>query len=157
MFNRTMKTLHFSRPVAIAALFITACGAGVASGDVAAAVAAAQPAKAPIAKGMSAAAIRELIGEPIEVRKIETEGASGESWIYHRNMGSEVTQEAVLVEQVPAYVGPGYGDRNNTDLIDVPAYRLKRTTLTQVTALLIIDDTLVHARQWIEREVAYDN
>jgi hypothetical protein len=106
---------------------------------------------------MSAATIRQLIGDPVEVRKIETDGTSGESWIYRRRMGTHVTQEAVFVEQVPAFVGLGYGNSDNIDTIDVPAYRLKRTKLTQVTALLIVEDTLVFARQWVEREAAYEN
>jgi hypothetical protein len=153
-----MNTFHTSRPVAIAvALFSIAFTASVAAVDSGGAMGAAQSSKPALTKGMSAATVRQLIGDPIEVRKIETDGASGETWIYHRDLGTEVTQEAVLIEQVPAYVGPGYGDKNNTDLVDAPAQRLKRTTRTQVTALLMVEDTLVFARQWVERAVAYDN
>ena len=106
---------------------------------------------------MSADTIRDLIGEPVEIKVLESDGAKAESWIYRRKIGTEITQEAVLTEQVPAYVGPGYGDKNNTDLITVPVYRFKRTTATQVTALLMVDGTLSLARQWIERDTVYEN
>jgi hypothetical protein len=149
-----MKTPITSRRfVFAAAIFISACGA-TADARVATTPPAGRPA---IAKGMSGATIRQLIGDPFEIRKIETDGASGESWIYRRDMGTEVTQEAVLVEQVPAFVGPGYGNSDNIDLINVPSYRLKRTKLTQITALLMVEDTLVFARQWVERDTSYEN
>lgn len=150
-----MKTLHIARLVTIAAaLFITA---GLGAREKSGAAGAGQSGKPALSKGMSAATIRQLVGEPAEVRRIETDGLGGESWIYRRDMGVDVTQEAVLVEQVPAFVGPGYGNKDNIDLIDVPAYRLKRTELTQVTALLMVEDTLVFARQWVERSTAYEN
>jgi hypothetical protein len=151
VFFHSMKTLKKARSVAIASAFlICACFAS-------ASVAASHEGKPAIAKGMSSVTIRQLIGEPLEKRKIEVDGASAESWIYRRKVGTEVTQEAVFLDEVYAFVGPGYGNQDNIDLVKVPVQRLKHTTVTQVTALLMIGDTLTVARQWLERDVSYDN
>ncbi|HUG12112.1 MAG TPA: hypothetical protein VMM36_13925 [Opitutaceae bacterium] len=150
-----MKTLNTVRLIAIASAFLMcvcfANAAGVSS------EAAAPGGKPAIAKGMSAAMIRQLIGEPLEVKKMAAEGARAESWIYRRNAGIEVTQEAVFLEEVYAFVGLGYGDKDNIGLVKVPALRLKHTTVTQVTALLLVEDTLMVARQWHESDVRFDN
>jgi hypothetical protein len=155
VFSHSMKTTKTARAVAIASVFLVCmCSAGAASVPSDAASIQGKPA---IARGMSGATIRQLIGAPLEIRKIEADGASGESWIYRRKVGTEVTQEAVFLDEVYAFVGPGYGNKDNIDLVKVPVQRLKHTTVTQVTALLMIEDTLTVARQWLESDVSYDN
>lgn len=86
----------------------------------------------------------------------DTTAVNAEKWIYRRKFRSDTTQEPVSSATQPAFIGMGMGDANGLGTIEVPVYRLKHTTLYQITALLMVDGQLVTARQWVEQEVNYE-
>lgn len=115
-----------------------------------------KPARAGIAKGMSAEEVRKTIGEPRRIKHIESAGLEAESWIYRRKLRTETTQEIVSDTRQPAFVGLGMGDENGLGSVSVPVYRLRHTTFYQMTALLMVDGMLMEARQWTETETHYE-
>ncbi|HEY5551370.1 MAG TPA: hypothetical protein VIK52_05760 [Opitutaceae bacterium] len=158
-----MKT----NPIFLRAIFIAASllGAGclTASGEDAPdtstqgeAAKPAKPAKPAIQKGMSAEEVRKIIGEPAAIKHIDKEDITAETWTYRRKVRTETTQEVVGDVNQPAFVGLGMGDESGLGTASVPVYRLKHTTFYQVTALLMVDGTLVEARQWVDQEVNYE-
>jgi hypothetical protein len=155
-----MKTsLISSRALVIAALLLGATN--IAANDDAAAAAgskaeATKPSKPGIARGMSADEIRRIIGEPKTIKKIKSEELNAEKWTYRRKLRTETTQEPVRTESQPAFVGMGMGDASGLGTINVSVYRLRHTTFYQVTALLMVDGTMIEARQWVETEVNYE-
>lgn len=155
-----MKTNPIYRCAFLVAALLLGAGWLTAAGDAAAAASAksdaAKPAKPAIEKGMAAETIRKLIGEPATIKSIDNENVKAESWIYRRKIRTETTQEPVNTENQPAFVGLGMGDENGLGTVSVPVYRLKYTTFYQVTALLMVDGTLVEARQWVEKEASYE-
>jgi hypothetical protein len=115
-----------------------------------------KPARTGIAKGMSADEVRKIIGEPKSIKHIDSAELKAESWIYRRKLRTETTQEQVGTESQPAFIGMGMGDENGLGTINVSIYRLKHTTFYQMTALLMVDNTMMEARQWVETEVEYE-
>lgn len=115
-----------------------------------------KPSKPAIARGMSADEIRRIIGEPRTIKHIDSAELKAERWTYRRKLRTETTQEIVGDEQRPAWIGYGMGDANGLGTVSAPVYRLKHTTFYQMTALLMVDDTMMEARQWVETEVNYD-
>lgn len=114
-------------------------------------------AKPSVAKGMTAEEVRRSIGDPFKIKPIKNEDVKAESWIYRRTVRTDTTQEAVMTEQLPAFVGAATANPDGMGTVTVPVYRFKTTTITQVTALLMVDDKLEFAKQWLERDVRYDN
>lgn len=118
-----------------------------------ASAAAPQPAKAKpvLDKGMDAATIIQLVGQPDEITPIKTDGGKAETWIYRRKIGQTVYQTANTQAFIPAMVGfQASGPVIGKAL--VPEYRLKYLRAYQVTALLMVDGKLQLGRQWVAQD-----
>jgi len=147
-----MKVSSIARPAAIlAGLMVVAAGL-VAGGEPTA-----KTSKPNLEQGMSAAEVRAIVGDPVEIKSMESKEAKAEQWIYRRKVRTETTQEAVSFEEQPAFIGLGVGNENGLGTVSVPVYRLKYTTFYQITALLMVNDTLIMARQWMEQNVSYES
>jgi hypothetical protein len=103
---------------------------------------------------MSAAEVRQTAGDPKEIKPMKVDdGTHAETWIYRRAIDHKLRQVAVSSHPEDTFVGGAVG-MATTQASD---YRLERTTIEQVTALLMVDGKLVLARQWREKHVSYDN
>jgi len=152
-----MKTnAIFNRVLVAAALLLGAACIHASDNAGDSKTAATKPAKPGIAKGMSSEEVRKIIGEPKTIKHIDSAEVKAESWIYRRKLRTETTQEPVGTETQPAFVGVGMGDENGLGTVNGSIYRLKHTTFYQVTALLMVDETMMEARQWVETEVNYE-
>lgn len=113
-------------------------------------------AKPVLEKGMAAETIVRLIGKPQEVAPLSPAESKAEKWTYRRRVSERTTQEAATTHTIPAYLGftSGGPSIGTTEILD---FRLKHTTTSQVTSLLLIDGKLVLAKQWQEQSQSYDN
>lgn len=102
-----------------------------------------KPAKPSVQKGMTPEEVVAIIGKPAEVKPIEAEGVTSESWIYRRVAKRTVNQ--VPAPQSMGGMGMGGGMGSGT-------MRNERITFYQMTALLFVEGRLSASKQWIERE-----
>lgn len=102
-----------------------------------------EPAKKPVhnphgwpvlKKGMPAEELRRAIGDPDSVKPLETKEGAGEVWTYRRVARSSTK---------PISLGGGQD-------------RLERTTIYQVSSLLIFDGKFVAATQKLEEDRRFD-
>ncbi len=145
-----MKTRSFLPAAFAAFMFITAA--------VLASAAAVQPAKAKpvLDKGMEAATIIQLVGQPNEITPIKSGDSKAETWLYRRKVGQTVFQTANTEALIPAMVGFDSGGMIIGRAL-VPDYRLKYAAAYQVTALLMVDGKLQLGRQWIQKTEEFAN
>ncbi len=117
-----------------------------------------QPAKTKpvLDKGMAAAAIIQLVGQPNEITPIKSDSSKAETWVYRRKVGQTVFQTANTQAFIPAVVGFDSGGMIMGKAL-VPDYRLKYAAAYQVTALLIVDGKLQLGRQWIQQTEEFAN
>jgi len=113
--------------------------------------------KAVLDKGMSASEVIKLIGEPASIAPLKTDAGKAEKWTYRQLTDDRVTQEATSVANEAAFIGTGGQGANDLGSRPTLHFTLKHTKTYRVTALLMIDDKLVVARQWTEQRVSYDN
>jgi len=138
-------------PAAVAALLLFAAPV-INAADTAASA----KAKPVLEKGMEAAAIVRIAGQPDEVHPMKAEGVKAEKWIYRRKVDQTVFQTSNTQAFIPALVGFD-GDGMVVGKAVVPEYRLKYAELHQVTALLIVDGKLHLGRQWFEQSEQFAN
>jgi hypothetical protein len=108
-------------------------------------------AKPVLDKGMDAATIIQLVGQPDEITPLKTADGKAETWIYRRKTGQTVVQTANTQTTIPAMVG----FQASGVLIGraiVPQYRLKYIRDYQITALLMVDGKLQLGRQWAAQD-----
>jgi len=112
--------------------------------------------KPALAKGMEGTVIRQLIGQPDEIRDLKSPEVKAEKWIYRRKVTEGTYQTANMQTTIPAMVWGGDSGMKLGEAI-VPDYRLKFYRVYQVTALLMVEGKLEHGRQWTEREESFAN
>lgn len=107
-------------------------------------------------KGMPAAMIVQLVGQPDEITPLKSEEGQAETWIYRRKVGQTVHQTANTEASIPALTGFTASGPTIGRAI-VPDYRLKYVCAYQVTALLMVDGRLQLGRQWFSRDEQFAN
>lgn len=134
-------------------LFATAAFAVLALALSAPAVAKEKPV---LNRGTPGETIIELVGRPDEITKIKSDEFKAETWIYRRRLEHTVYQTANQQAFIPAMVGFDSGGMIMGKAL-VPDYKLKYAAAYQVTALLMINDQLHLARQWVAKTEDYAN
>ncbi len=107
-------------------------------------------------KGMPAAMIIQLVGQPDEISPLKSGEGKAETWIYRRKVGQTVHQTANTETTIPALTGFTASGPTIGSAI-VPDYRLKYVCAYQVTALLMVDGRLQLGRQWFARDEQFAN
>jgi hypothetical protein len=158
-----MKTPLFLSAFALVALTLQTGTALAAPGQKSAAkpppadTAEARPAKPALTKGMTAETVIGLIGRPLQIKPMDAPEGKAEVWTYRRVAKKWTTQTAATTEEVPAFIGIGMGAAGDgMGSVTTPIYRLEHITVYQVTRLLMFEDQLVNAKQWLEQERSFD-
>jgi hypothetical protein len=94
-------------------------------------------------KGMTAAAVRELVGEPAETRPFNAGGLDGQVWVYHRTVSDTTNLVAVGTQEVPS-IASGPAKLIGTQ---EPIYQSETVVVAETIELLMIDDRLIEWKQ----------
>jgi hypothetical protein len=105
--------------------------------------------KKPLAKGMTAEEVMQIVGKPAEVKAVESPEGNGEMWLYRRVAKRDTTQVATSVIDVPVF-SPMSPNLEGT--MKEVVYSTQNVTYYQVTALLMVEGKLVYAKQWVEKD-----
>jgi len=111
-------------------------------------------------KGLDGDAILKSYGKPYEIKPMEVpdKDLKVERWIYRRKINESTTQTPVGYTTITPPNATINGTPNNsfTTTTQIPIYKLKRTTIYQVTELLMVENKLELAKQRTEREEAFE-
>lgn len=111
--------------------------------------------KKTLQKGMTAEAVIELLGKPLQVKPMNSPEGKAEIWVYRRLANKWTTQTAATTDTVMLYSGLGL-DHDGIRPVTVPSLRTERVRVYQVTSLLMFNGTLIEARQRYEKEREID-
>jgi hypothetical protein len=110
------------------------------------------PSRPKIAIGMSAAQVRQLVGEPTRIKKVSRkEGVEPEIWYYETTVKVGAHEEALSTRDVP-YVNPKTGIQ---EIMKEPVYTLVTDYLTETTALVLVDGVLTGSKRYQTRSQGY--
>jgi len=98
-------------------------------------------ASAKLAKGLTGAQVRDLLGAPAATKPLTTGGVNGQIWSYPF-VSTDVRQVAVTTQELPA-VNPLTGQ--NTTRTE-PVYQNQTVETTDTLHLLMVEDRLVEWR-----------
>jgi hypothetical protein len=144
-----MKPRHLSLGL-VAALCFCAGTAGVARER-----AGARSSKPALDRGMSAAEVKAIVGQPLQVRPMKTAEGNAEVWTYRRELENHTRQTATQIEFVPAFSGIGATGQSMIRTRPQEVYSLENIVTDQVTELLMFDGQLVKGKQWNESRRSY--
>jgi len=144
-------------PVFAAGLALLASASTVAAfnGSTTAAGASAFPnaRKSVLLRGMAAAEVREILGSPETVKKMDAPGA--EIWTYRRMIDHRYRFVSTGVQSVPVTAAPG--SIAELQWINEPVYAVERRSVYVVIQLLMLDGKLVLAKHQQEEEASTDH
>jgi hypothetical protein len=97
-------------------------------------------------KGMTAAQVRNLVGEPAEVRPFKAGGLKSNVWVYPGRVFEHMASVPIGTREVPQ-VDPMTG-RSTT--IKEPIYEYKAVKVSETIELLVIEDQLIEWGRKVE-------
>jgi hypothetical protein len=89
-------------------------------------------------KGMTPEEVRALLGEPVQVRPVQSPAGKAERWVYRRRGGQVVNLQQTSTQDVP-FVDPITGE---TRTMAEPVYSHVTTTVIEETHLLWVNGRL---------------
>ena len=102
--------------------------------------------------GMSAAEVRELIGQPAQVKPYKKGEVRAEIWCYSYDQSTGVRLVSTGMRDVPFYnfrIGA-------MDTYKEPIYGQERLVLVETTELLMVDGVLASAKRYREQQRNYE-
>ncbi len=157
--------MHVLAPTALVAvipLLLAGCSAAatpspapVTARPASTAAAAPDGPEARLKKGMTAAAVRQIMGDPAEIKPMKAPTGKAETWIYHRTVIGLEEQVQVGTRSTDISSMQGSSSAGMPRLIEEPIYR-RQTPVTDVTTnLLMFDDTLIDWNQTARTRMEY--
>lgn len=95
-----------------------------------------------VKRGMTAAEVAKLLGEPKEKRTLKTEGELSEVWVYRTERVVSAPKTIQSDRIVTTDNGFGY-----TEHVDVATYRLEHTTNVEIRELLMFRGRLLNWKE----------
>jgi hypothetical protein len=102
---------------------------------------------AALQKQMTAAQVRALVGEPVQIKPYKPGDPLGEIWVYQRKVGTHDRQVQIGSREVPA-TNPLTGQ---TIMINEPIYEAQVVTDLEIIELLMVESRLA---EWKTRRLA---
>ena len=106
-------------------------------------------------KGMTAEAVRAIMGEPAEIKPMQSPVGQAETWTYHRRT-SGVTQQVQVGTRATALsaIG-GDGQAHVTQTIEEPVFAQKVEIVDETISLLMFDGRLLEQKKSAQTRQEY--
>jgi hypothetical protein len=148
--------------IAIAALLVSCTnvpsptapvGTGAGSGPVATAVSDG-PERA-LQNGMTADEVKHIMGEPAEIKPMESPTGKAEVWVYHRTVFGNVEQVQVGSQVIKDSTSGSDGMVHTGTLAEVPIYKQAVHKDLETISLLMFDGKFISQKWTVERRLDY--
>jgi len=103
-------------------------------------------------KGLTAAELKSLLGEPTEVRPFVVNGVASEIWVFERRVPGQTRQVVARMREVP-YVNPITGVMR---MIQEPVHENETTTIIEKTEVLMYSGIVAEWKKLVGSERAFN-
>ena len=108
-------------------------------------------------KGMAAAAARAIMGEPSEIRPMQSPSGPAEIWVYHRRIQGRIQQVMVGVKSTPmTSYNNTTGQTTILRTIDEPILRQQTEVIEETINLLIFDGKYIEQTRSAQRHLEFN-
>jgi outer membrane protein assembly factor BamE (lipoprotein component of BamABCDE complex) len=106
-------------------------------------------------KGMTAEAVRAIMGEPSEIKPMKSPAGQAEIWIYHRKTQGGVQQVMVGMKSTPITSISSTGQTSIIQSIDEPILRQQTEIIEETVNLLIFEGKFVEKTRSVQKHLEY--
>jgi hypothetical protein len=148
--------------IAIAALLVSCTnvpsptapvGTGAGSGPTATAISDG-PERA-LQNGMTADEVKHIMGEPAEIKPMESPTGKAEVWVYHRTVFGRVEQVQVGSEVIKDSTSGSDGMVHTGTIAEVPIYKQAVHKDLETISLLMFDGKFISQKLTVEKRLEY--
>jgi len=158
----TLKTRAFPAMIAALIALLAGCASTPSSSPVAGDHSAANSTKtAPgepessLQKGMTAEAVKAIMGEPSEIKPMKSAAGLAEIWIYHRKTQGSVQQIMIGVDAHPISATSSNGSMGFAQTTAAPILRQQAEIIEETVNLLIFDGKLVEHTRSVQKHLEF--
>jgi hypothetical protein len=106
-------------------------------------------------KGMTAAEVKRLMGEPAEIKPMTAPTGTAEVWIYHHTTYGPMEQIQVGTRSTSTTMKGADGQDHVVQTVEEPVYRHKVQIVEETTRLLMFDGILIEQHQAVQKRMEY--
>ena len=128
-------------------------GTGAGSGPTATAISDG-PERA-LQNGMTAEEVKHIMGEPAEIKPMESPTGKAEVWVYHRTVFVHVEQVQIGAEVIKDSTSGSDGMVHTGTLAEVPIYKQAVHKDLETISLLMFDGKFISQKLTVEKRLEY--
>jgi hypothetical protein len=106
-------------------------------------------------KGMTAEAVKRIMGEPAEIKLMSTTTGKAEVWVYHRTVFGHVEQVQVGSQVIKDSTSGSDGVVHTATLAEVPIYKQAVHKDLETISLLMFDGKFISQKRTVEKQLEY--
>jgi hypothetical protein len=107
-------------------------------------------------KGMTAAEVKRIMGEPVEKRPMKAPSGKAEVWVYHRSTNGLVKQVQVGSISTPLTTKSTSGAIVVLGSVNEPVFKQATEVLDETISLLMFDDIYIQISQSSEAHMVFN-
>lgn len=107
-------------------------------------------------KGMTAAQIKRIMGDPAEIHPQSVPKGKVEVWVYHRSTMGPTQQVQIGVKTITDQVTGSDGITRTRTLEQVPVFRQMHLKITETIQLLMFDDLYLEQKVTASQEQVFE-
>jgi outer membrane protein assembly factor BamE (lipoprotein component of BamABCDE complex) len=106
-------------------------------------------------KGMTAEEVKHIMGEPAEIKPMESPTGKAEVWVYHRTVFGHVEQVQVGSQVLKDSTSGSDGNVHTMTLAEVPIYKQAVHKDLETISLLMFDGRFISQKRTVEKRLEY--
>jgi hypothetical protein len=107
-------------------------------------------------KGMTAEAVKAIMGEPSEIKPMKSPAGLAEIWIYHRKIQGNVQQVMVGMKSTPITSISSTGQTSIIQSIDEPILRQQTEIIEETVNLLIFEGKYIEQTRSVQKHLEFE-
>jgi outer membrane protein assembly factor BamE (lipoprotein component of BamABCDE complex) len=106
-------------------------------------------------KGMTAEAVKQIMGNPAEIKLMTTTTGKAEVWVYRRTSSTPVRQVQVGTRVTTSPTTGDHQSNMGVQTVDEPVFAQLIEVVDETVSLLMFDDKLVEQKTTAQRHLEY--
>lgn len=106
-------------------------------------------------KGMTAEAVKRIMGEPAEIKPMSSPTGKAEVWVYHRTSSSPIQQVPVGMRSTAVTTIGADGQAHVAQTIEEPVFAQQIQIVDETISLLMFDGQLIEQKATAEKRMEY--
>lgn len=106
-------------------------------------------------KGMTAEAVKRIMGEPAEIKPMPSPTGKAEVWVYHRTSSAPIRQVQVGTRFTNVTTIGGDGQAHVAQTVEEPVFAQQIQIVDETVSLLLFDGKLVEQTESAQKRMEY--